>query len=130
MCKFGRLSHFLEMKKRQEIVSFLQNARQMNQNPVFKVFQAPTKFTAASFEMAGNETMMKYLTMVRKGRLILLANVENKWDPEEDPLEYRIHMNTDIETLNIHLAKIDPDDIDFPLTILKKDAELFLYTLG
>ena len=130
MCKFGRLSNFLEMKKRQEIISFLQNAKQMNQNPVFKVFQAPTKFTAASFEMAGNETMMKYLTMVRKGRLILMANIENRWDPEEDPLEYKIHMDMDIETLNIHLAKIDADDLDFPLTVLKKDAELFLYTLG
>jgi len=39
-------------------------------------------------------------------------------------------MSTDIETVNIHLAKIDNDDIDFPLTILKKEAELFLYTLG
>jgi hypothetical protein len=130
MCKFGRLSHFLEIKKRQEIIAFLQNAKRMNQSPAFKVFQAPTKLMAATFEMAGNETMMKYLTMVRKGRLILLANMENQWDPEEDPLEYRIHMNTDIETLNIHLAKIDADDIDFPLTILKKEADLFLYTLG
>lgn len=130
MCKFGRLSHFLETKKRQEIIAFLQNAKLLNQNTAFKVFQAPTQLMAASFEMAGNETMMKYLTMVRKGRLILLANMENRWDPEEDPLEYKIHMSTDIETLNIHLAKIDSDDIDFPLTILKKEADLFLYTLG
>ena len=130
MCKFGRLSHFLDIKKRTEIISFLQSAKTLNQTPVFKVFHTPSQFTAASFEFAGNETITKYLTMVRKGRLILLANMENRWDPEEDPLEYKIHMSTDIETLSIHLAKIDKDDIDFPLTILKKEAELFLYTLG
>jgi hypothetical protein len=130
MCKFGRLSHFLETKKRAEIIAFLRNAKQINQNPVFKVFQTPSQLTAASFEFAGNETITKYLTMTRKGRLILLASVENRWDPEEDPLEYKIHMSTDIETLSIHLAKIDENDIDFPLTILKKEADLFLYTLG
>ena len=130
MCKFGRLSHFLDIKKRKEIISFLQKAKTLNQSPVFKVFHTPSQFTAASFEFAGNETVTKYLTMVRKGRLILMANIENRWDPEEDPLEYKIHMNTDIETLSIHLAKIDNDDIDFPLTVLKKEADLFLYTLG
>jgi hypothetical protein len=130
MCKFGRLSHFLDIKKRKEIISFLQKAKTLNQNPVFKVFHTPSQFTAASFEFAGNETVTKYLTMVRKGRLILLATVENRWDPEEDPLEYNIHMSTDIETLSIHLAKIDNDDIDYPLTVLKKEADLFLYTLG
>jgi len=130
MCKFGRLSHFLETKKRAEIISFLRNAKILDQTPVFKVFHTPSQFTAASFEFAGNETITKYLIMVRKGRLILLANMENRWDPEEDPLEYKIHMSTDIETLSIHLAKIDKDDIDFPLTILKKEADLFLYTLG
>jgi len=130
MCKFGRLSHFLDIKKRKEIISFLQKAKTTNQSPVFKVFHTPSQFTAASFEFAGNETVTKYLTMVRKGRLILLATVENRWDPEEDPLEYNIHMSTDIETLSIHLAKIDNDDIDYPLTVLKKEADLFLYTLG
>lgn len=130
MCKFGRLSHFLDKNKRKEIISFLLNAKQLNQTPVFKVFHTPSQFTAASFEFAGNETITKYLTMVRKGRLILLANMENRWDPEEDPLEYKIHMTTDIETLSIHLAKIDKEDIDFPFTILKKEVELFLYTLG
>ena len=130
MCKFGRLSHFLDKNKRKEIITFLLNAKQLNQTPVFKVFHAPSQFTAASFEFAGIETVTKYLTMVRKGRLILLSSLENRWDPEEDPLEYKIHMSTDIETVNIHLAKIDNDDIDFPLTILKKEAELFLYTLG
>jgi hypothetical protein len=130
MCKFGRLSHFLDIKKRKEIISFLQKAKTTNQSPVFKVFHTPSQFTAASFEFAGNETVTKYLTMVRKGRLILMANIENRWDPEEDPLEYNIHMSTDIETLSIHLAKIDNDDIDYPLTVLKKEADLFLYTLG
>jgi len=113
MCKFGRLSHFLEIKRHQEIISFLQSAKQLNKRPVFQVFQAPTKLMAASFEFSGNEPITKYLTMVRKGRLIITSSAE------EDP-----------ETLNIHFAKIDTNDVDIPLSILRKDVDLFLYTLG
>jgi hypothetical protein len=129
-CKFGRLSHFLDYTKRKEIVSFLLERKKTTTPPIFKVYQAPTAFTAVSFELLGPEQSLKYLNMVRKGRLVLLANIENRWDAEENLLEYRIHMDMDTTTLNIHLAKVDKDDSDFPLTILRDDADLFLYTLG
>jgi len=156
MSKFGRLSHFLDLKKRKEIAAFLLNSRNEGKNPVFKVykafndesngsfslknldsvgdffvkmFQTPSKFTAAAFDLMGQEPMLKYLNMVRKGRLVLLLDFQNNWD-EEDNFEYRIHMETDITTLNIHLAKVDPDDIDYPLTVLRDEADMFLYYLG
>jgi hypothetical protein len=112
MCRFGRLSHLLETKGRRDIISFLQSAKQLNKRPIFQVFQAPTKLMAASFEFSGNETITKYLTMVRKGRLIITSSAED-----------------DTEILNIHFSKIDTDDVDIPLSILKKDVDLFLYTL-
>ena len=69
--------------------------------------------------------------MVRKGRLVLLLDFQNKWDPkgEEDNFEYRIHVDTDLTTLNIHLSKVDNDDIDYPLTVMRDEADLFLYSL-
>ena len=131
MSKFGRLSQFLDLKKRKDIVGFLLGRKSEGKKPVFKVYQTPSKFTAAAFDLMGQEPMLKYLNMVRKGRLVLLLDFQNKWDPtgEEDNFEYRIHMETDITTLNIHLAKVDPDDIDYPLTVLREEADLFLYSL-
>jgi hypothetical protein len=128
MSKFGRLSHFLDLKKRKEIASFVLNSRNEGKNPVFKVYQTPSKFTAAAFDLMGQEPMLKYLNMVRKGRLILLLDFHNKWD-EEDNFEYRIQMDVDLTTLNIHLAKVDDDDINYPLTVLREEADLFLYSL-
>ena len=131
MSKFGRLSHFLDLKKRKEIVGFLLGRKNEGKNPVLKVFHTPSKFTAAAFDLMGQEPMTKYLNVVRKGRLVLLLDFQNKWDPtgEEDSFEYRIHMDVDLTTLNIHLAKVDPDDIDYPLTVLRDEADLFLYSL-
>jgi hypothetical protein len=129
MSKFGRLSHFLDFKKRKEIVAFLSNAKK---DHIFKVYRAPSKFTAAALDLVCNESILSNLTMVRKGRLVLLLDFQNKWDPkgEEDNFEYRIHMDTDLTTLNIHLSKVDDDDIDYPLTIMRDEADLFLYYLG
>jgi hypothetical protein len=156
MSKFGRLSHFLDFKKRKEIVAFLSNCKNEGENPIFKVykasnnesdssfslknldnvgdffvkmFRAPSKFTAAALDLVCNESILSNLTMVRKGRLVLLLDFQNKWDPngEEDNFEYRIHMDADLTTLNIHLAKVDDDDIDFPLTVLREEADLFIY---
>lgn len=134
MSKIGRLSHFLDVKKRKEIVAFLLNAK----NPVLKVYKDSnegsffmktirSKFT--SVDLVLNESMLSKLNMVRKGRLILLLDFQNNWD-EEDNFEYRIHMDADLTTLNIHLAKVDDDDNDFPLTVLREEADLFLYHLG
>ena len=128
MSKFGRLSHFLDLKKRKEIVGFLLGRKNEGKYPIFKLYQSPSKFTAAAFDLMGQEPMLKYLNMVRKGRLVLLLDFQNRWD-EEDNFEYRIHMDTDVTTLNIHLAKIDDGDIDYPLTVLRDEADLFLYTL-
>jgi hypothetical protein len=132
MSKFGRLSHFLDFKKRKEIVAFLSNVKKEGKDPIFKVFRAPSKFTAAALDLICNESILSNLTMVRKGRLVLLLDFQNKWDPkgEEDNFEYRIHMDTDLTTLNIHLSKVDDDDIDYPLTIMRDEADLFLYYLG
>jgi hypothetical protein len=131
MSKFGRLSHFLDFKKRKEIVAFLSNVKKEGKDPIFKVFRAPSKFTAAALDLICNESILSNLTMVRKGRLVLLLDFQNKWDPkgEEDNFEYRIHMDTDLTTLNIHLSKVDDDDIDYPLTVMRDEADLFLYSL-
>lgn len=128
MSKFGRLSHFLDFKKRKEIVAFLLNDKK---DHIFKVYLATSKFTAAALDLVCNESILSNLTMVRKGRLVLLLDFQNKWDPkgEEDNFEYRIHMDVDLTTLNIHLAKVDDDDIDFPLTVLREEADLFLYSI-
>jgi hypothetical protein len=134
MSKFGRLSHFLDVKKRKEIVAFLVNAK----NPVFKVYKDSNDTSSfmktirskfASVDLGLNETMLSKMTMVRKGRLILLLDFQNNWD-EEDNFEYRIHMDTDLTTLNIHLAKVDHDDNDFPLTVLREEADLFIYCIN
>ena len=127
MSKFGRLSHFLDFKKRKEIVSFLLNSK----SPIFKVYLAPSKLTAAALDIVCNESILSNLTMVRKGRLVLLLDFQNKWDPkgEEDNFEYQIHMDADLTTLNIHLAKVDDDDIDYPLTVLREEADMFFYSL-
>lgn len=129
MSKFGRLSHFLNVKKRKEIVGFLLGRKNEGKNPIFKVFHTPSKFTAAAFDLMGQEPMLKYLNMVRKGRLVLLLDFQNNWQEEEDNFEQRIHMDVDLTTLNIHLTKVDDDDIDYPLTVLRDEADLFLYTL-
>jgi len=126
MSKIGRLSHFLDVKKRKEIVAFLSNAKNEGKDPIFKVYRAPSKFTAAALDLVCNESILSNLTMVRKGRLVLLLDFQNNWD-EEDNFEYRIHMDTDLTTLNIHLSKVDDDDIDYPLTVLRDEADLFLY---
>jgi hypothetical protein len=127
MSKFGRLSHFLDLKKRKEIVGFLLNSK----SPIFKVYLAPSKLTAAALDIVCNESILSNLTMVRKGRLVLLLDFQNKWDPkgEEDNFEYRIHMDSDLTTLNIHLAKVDDEDIDYPLTVLREEADMFFYSL-
>jgi hypothetical protein len=133
MSKIGRLSHFLDFKKRKEIVAFLLNAK----NPIFKVYKDSndgsffmktirSKFT--SMDLGLNESMLSKLNMVRKGRLILLLDFQNNWD-EEDNFEYRIHMDTDLTTLNIHLSKVDDDDIDYPLTVMRDEADLFLFSI-
>ncbi len=131
MSKFGRLSHFLDFKKRKEIVAFLSNVKTEGKDPIFKVFRAPSKFTAVAIDLICNESILSNLTMVRKGRLVLLLDFQNKWDPkgEEDNFEYRIHVDTDLTTLNIHLSKVDNDDIDYPLTVMRDEADLFLYSL-
>lgn len=124
MSKFGRLSHFLDLKKRKEIVGFLLNSK----NPIFRVYLAPSKLTAAALDIVCNDSILSNLTMVRKGRLVLLLDFKNQWD-EEDNFEYRIHMDADLTTLNIHLAKVDDDDIDYPLTVLREEADMFFYSL-
>jgi hypothetical protein len=131
MSKFGRLSHFLDLKKRKEIVGFLLGRKSEGKNPIFKVYQTPSKFTAAAFDLMGQEPMLKYLNMVRKGHLVLLLDFKNIWDimGEEKNYEYILHMDLDLTTLNIHLAKVDDGDIDYPLTVLRDEADLFLYSL-
>jgi hypothetical protein len=88
----------------------------------------------------GKTAVMNVFRLVRKGKLMLTADVKN--DSEvEDNFDFDIHMETDMTTLNIHLAKPDSDYIyenevtgedasDYPITVLKEDAESFLYILG
>jgi hypothetical protein len=88
----------------------------------------------------GKTAVMNVFRLVRKGKLMLTADVKN--DSEvEDNFDFDIHMETDMTTLNVHLAKPDSDYIyenevtgedasDYPITVLKEDAESFLYILG
>ena len=132
MSKIGRLSHFLDVKKRKEIVAFLLSCKNEGKTPIFKLYHTPSKFTAAALDVVCNESILSNLTMVRKGFIVLLLDFQNKWDPtgEGDNFEYKIHMDSDLTTLNIHLAKIDEDDIDYPLTVLRDEASIFFYSLG
>ena len=88
----------------------------------------------------GKTAVMNVFRLVRKGKLMLTADVKNDTEVE-DNFDFDIHMETDMTTLNIHLAKPESDYIyenevtgedasDYPITVLKEDAESFLYILG
>jgi hypothetical protein len=113
----GTFADFLDPVKKKEIVARILELKSQGKTAVMNVFR-----------------------LVRKGKLMLTADVKN--DSEvEDNFDFDIHMETDMTTLNIHLAKPDSDYIyenevtgedasDYPITVLKEDAESFLYILG
>ena len=113
----GTFADFLDPVKKKQMVSRILELKNQGKSAIINVFR-----------------------MVRKGKLMLTADVKN--DSEvEDNFDFDIHMETDMTTLNVHLAKLDSNYIyenevtgedasDYPITVLKQDAESFLYIIG
>jgi hypothetical protein len=113
----GTFSDFLDPVKKKAMVAKILELHEQGKSHEFRVFR-----------------------MVRKGKLMLTADVKNEWGTEEN-FDFDIQMESDITTMNLHLAKPDAkyiyenegtgeDGSDYPLTILKEEADSFLYLIA
>ena len=115
--RVGTFADFLDPVKKKEIVAKILELREQGKDHEFRVFR-----------------------MVRKGKLMLTADVKNEWGSDEN-FDFDIQMDVDMTTLNLHLAKPDANYVyenevtgengsDYPLTILKNDVDSFFYIIG